>query len=459
MKTATLMLVAALAVAPATAAGDAGPTAGADIDPAVTRLVAELRQSVDASPESAAAHADLAIAYEANALWQQAREAYAEALRLDPGNPDWRLHHAIALRQSGDFAASVAELERLIELAPDHAPGLQRLGSAQLENGDTTAARATFMRLIQLDHQLAEGHAGLGDALLREGDPPLAIRQLEAALSLDNTYASAHYLLGQAYRAAGRLDDARRHLAFGQDATPRFLPDALSERLASYAVNLTARLDQASAQLSRRQPDRAIATLQSVRSDHPENVTVLNNLAIAHMHRGDMASARSELDRALAINPDKFSTYLNLAALSQRMNQPVEALRWSDEAVARAPGVARVHVNRAGALLRLGRLDQAIESFEAALAADFREQEPYLALANLELRRDNAEASAGYSSRSLELWPDLVPAHFLQFHARLELSDLEQARSALDAATLLAPDHPNLGELERLYREAVEGSE
>ncbi len=426
------------------------------IDPAVTRLLAELQQAVEDHPQSAEAHGDLAIGHEANGLWEGARAAYAEAHRLDPQNPHWRLHLAVALRQSGDFTAALTELEELAARFPDHAPALERLGHAQLESGDTRSARATFLSLIQVDHRLAAGHIGLGDALLRDGDVELAIRQLEAALRLEPDQRSAHYLLGQAYRAAGRADEARTHLARGQGTTARRLPDDLTERLEAYAVNMTARLDRASELLARGRVDLAIANLQAVERDHPQNITALNNLAIAYMRGRDFDRARAALERALAVDPDKFSTYLNLTALSHRLGHRDEALAWTERAVERAPGVSKVHIARANALLRVGRMPDAISSFEAALAADYREQEPYLALANLELRRGDAESSLNYSRRALGVWPDLLAAHLLTFHANLALDDLEGAQGALDAARALAPENPSLAELERLLEEATE---
>jgi len=448
MKTLILLLaaVAAPTFAQAQAGDDLPPVA---LDPAVLRLVGELGANATADPTSGQARAELGLAYEANLLWENARESWTEAVRLAPEEPDFLLHLAIAERQSGDFEASLASLKRLVEAHPDYAPGLHRLGVAYLELGDTPAAKKSFMSLIQLDRNLPEGHAGLGDALLREGSTELAIRQLEVALGLDPSYASAHYLLGQAYREAGQTAEARRHLAFGQDSLPRFLMDPLSERAPRYSVNVTSRLDQAQGYLREGQGEAALAILQTVRSDHPNNVTVLNNLAVAYMHQGNFAKAQESLDQALAINDRKFSTYINLSALAQRRNQPEEALRWADEAVTRAPDVARAHTNRAAALLRLRRLDDAIGSFEAALEADFREQEPYLALANLELRRGNPEVSAGHSRRALQIWPDLLPAHLLLSHAALELGNAEEAGQAIASVRALAPEHPQLPEFDQ----------
>jgi Tfp pilus assembly protein PilF len=44
------------------------------------------KNALDLGPDSAAAHNNLAVAYEKQGAWQEARKEYEAALRLDPGN-------------------------------------------------------------------------------------------------------------------------------------------------------------------------------------------------------------------------------------------------------------------------------------------------------------------------------------------------------------------------------------
>lgn len=44
------------------------------------------KKVIEATPQSAAAHNNLAVAYEKKGLWEQARNEYETALKLDPKN-------------------------------------------------------------------------------------------------------------------------------------------------------------------------------------------------------------------------------------------------------------------------------------------------------------------------------------------------------------------------------------
>ena len=44
------------------------------------------KKVVDSNPNSAAAHNNLAVAYEKKGLWDKAKEEYESALKIDPGN-------------------------------------------------------------------------------------------------------------------------------------------------------------------------------------------------------------------------------------------------------------------------------------------------------------------------------------------------------------------------------------
>lgn len=439
--------------------GPAEPAASAAADPAVVRLIAELSERVAASPDDAAAHAELGLACEANLLWEQAHRAFAAAVEREPGEPLWRLHLAIAAREIGELEAAERHLEAVVETAPDLAPALQRLAMARLEQGEIEDAKTLFARLVALQPASPEARTGLGDALLRAGEPERAAAELERALSYDPGYRSAHYLLGQAYRALGRTEEAKHRLAFGQGGDVRYVPGPLTPRVQEYAVNLTASLERAAGELGAGRPEQAVELLEAVRRDHPENVTVLNNLAIARMHQGDLDGAHRLLTRALEINDEKFSTYLNLSSWAQRRGRMDEAVRYAEAAVERGPNVAQAHAVLGGLLVRLGRTDEAIESFRTAIRLDFRDPRNYLAISQLELRRDGLEATAEYAGRAVGLWPDLLPAQQMLFEAQAGLGRLDEAKATLAELRRLAPGHPGIAELEGRLMQLEEESE
>lgn len=75
---------------------------------------------------------------------------FANAIRLDPGNPNLLEWHAVALSNQGRFRDAASELERASKIKPDSAPVLQLLGMAQYDAGYTSDAVATWSRAVKL---------------------------------------------------------------------------------------------------------------------------------------------------------------------------------------------------------------------------------------------------------------------------------------------------------------------
>ncbi|GIV58693.1 MAG: hypothetical protein KatS3mg042_1606 [Rhodothermaceae bacterium] len=424
-----------------------------DLDPAVAALVERTIARVLERPREAGAHGDLGLVYEANQLWAEARACFETAVALDPSHPGWRLHLALAARQTGDHATARTLLETLARDAPDLPAVHERLGEARLEAGDLDGAARAFQRVIDLAPQQSNGYTRLGDVLLQQGRVEEALALLEQAVSLDPEDRQAFYLLGRAYQRLGRADEAEAALAKGRDATPRYLPDPLSERVQRYAVNLPARLERAGWLLQAGHPDQAATLLQQALRDHPDNPDVLNNLAVAYLHMNRLDEAHTLLERARALDDRRFGTYLNLASWALRTGDPARALAYAEDALARAPDQVQIQMTRAQALAALDRTAEALAAAEDAhrLAPD---QAAPLALAgDLLLQLDRPAEAAGRYREALRLDPDLLPALIGLTRAALRLGQTDEARRTFERARRLAPEHPYVARLTRQFQD------
>lgn len=443
--------------APPTSPASVLPSNLSQLAPAVRRLVLHKAGVLEAAPDDAAAWGDLGLVFEANLLWLQARSSFERAAELAPSDKLWRFHLAIATREAGDFASALDLLRALALESRGLVSVQQQLGLALLESGDSDGAMVAFSRVIAMLPTAPEGYIGAGDALLNQGRPEEAIDLLSRALELDPRNRGTHHRLGLALRAAGRLDNSRRHLALGVGATDRMLPDPLAERLERYAVHPTARIARAAGLLATGRPKDAAEILEFCLADHPENLTVLNNLAIARLHLGELEPARELLDRALAINARKFSTWINLTSWALRAGRPAQALEYADAAVERGRQSAHTHVNRAQVLARLGRLSEAATDFERAITLDVRNPRTRLAAAALNEQLGRPEAARDVYREAIELNPNLLPAQLGLGRLELALGRSREARAALEAARAIAPGHPQVTALERALAEHVEG--
>jgi len=419
------------------------------LDPAVAELLQGLLEETRSAPRDAAAAGRLGLALEANLLPHEAERAFARASALDPAEPHWRLHRAIALESLGDHAAALELFRDAARALPAAAYAAQRLGEAALDAGAPDEARAAFLRTIELQPEAAEGHTGLGASLLALGRAQEAAAALERAIALDPEYKCAHYRLGLAYRALGRLDDAERELAQGLLGEVRFLPDPFATDLRRFGVGETARLVYGLSLLEGGRPERAVRVLQNLLERDPENVTVLNDLAIALQRSGDLEGARARLEQALALDDGVPSTWINLASLALDQNTTARALECAEHALALAPDSAKARLMRGRVLLRQHRDEEAVQELEAAWRADPRELSAlelaaatWLGLGDLERARD------AYETLARERPYDPL-AHVGLARVALRGGERAHAEEELTRARALAPDHPEVVALGR----------
>jgi tetratricopeptide (TPR) repeat protein len=426
------------------------------LDPAVRELVLARSAEARADPGSARAHGRLGLAYEANLLWEEARLCFARAVALSPEDPGWRLHLAVARRETGDAPGALEALEELVAAAPSLAAAWQRLGLWKLEAGDADSAEAAFRRLIELLPDASEGFAGLGEVLLRRGDLEGAVRELREALERDPGNRSAHYLLGRSYRRLGRDEAALAELAIGADARVALVPDPYSAQVSDFEVNAAARIDRAEGLLAEERPREAAKLLEAVLEHDPGNVLALNKLAIAQAALGSLGAARASLQRALAADDSRASTYVNLAVWAVRSRLWDEALAYADAAVERGPRFAPAQRTRGAILIRIGRLAEATAALETALALDPRDPGLHLMLADTYARSDRPGEALERLTRAAQAWPQLLDVQLGLARLSLRMGRVELARTALETARGLSPEDPRIARLEARLSELPE---
>ncbi len=126
--------------------------------------------------------------------------------------PESALAHStlgMALSDSGDQAAGIAEFRRAIELDPKSNILHANLGSLLMRAGDHDGAVAEFQRVIELDPESSFARYGLGLALAAAHDREGAVTVFKFALRLDPNGYGAREELIKALAPLGRLEEAR----------------------------------------------------------------------------------------------------------------------------------------------------------------------------------------------------------------------------------------------------------
>lgn len=412
------------------------------LDPEVRALVEEHVRRVRADP-SAQNHGTLGLVYEAQGMWREARQSFAAACALD-GDPLYGLHQGIASASLGDGQAALALFRNAVDELPGSAAAHYRLGDALLEAGALDEALQQMEAAVRLAPDRAESHIGLGAVLHRKQAYAEARTHLARAVELDPAQRSAHYQLGATLRELGLEEEAAREMALGMDAEEQPLPDPLDERMRSFRLGYTSRLDGAVKLLRSGRTDDAIAVLEALWKQRPDDVNTLNNLAIACLRKGDSSRCRELLARARELDERAFATWINLAALEVQAGTLERAQACADRAVELAAQVGRAHQMRGEVLARRGHWQEAHDALKLAASLDARDPEVHLALARtcLALARHDEARAALLTVTSLD--PTSLAAHvdLCQLHATM--GDFEAARQSLGRVRELAPGDPAL---------------
>jgi protein O-GlcNAc transferase len=180
----------------------------------------------------------------------------------------------------------------------------------------------------------------------------------------------------------------------------------------------------------------------------PDDFAASQLLGVIHFQQGRPADALNFFDRAAALRPG-FAILSNRGAALQMLNRFEEALASYDQALALQPGNAVLLYNRGRALQDLGRFDEALASYDGALRSDAN----FVGALNnrgntLRSLKRYPEALASYD-RALAVQPGYAEAHYNRGNMQWSVNgNYGAAVRDLEQAVALDPNYDNaLGEL------------
>jgi Flp pilus assembly protein TadD len=160
---------------------------------------ADLRAALDATPDSAEAHAALGILYDVE-LRPDAEAEHRAAVRLVPENPTYLNNLGFSLYLHHQFKEAIAEYEKAARLAPLARRVRTNLGFACAASGDWRRAAREFA----MGGTEAEAKNNLGFAYERRGDLGNAYDLYLEAIRLDPKIPKARSNLVHAAAVLGR---------------------------------------------------------------------------------------------------------------------------------------------------------------------------------------------------------------------------------------------------------------
>jgi tetratricopeptide (TPR) repeat protein len=157
---------------------------------------------------------------------------------------------------------------------------------------------------------------------------------------------------------------------------------------------------------------------------------------------GDLAGARAELARAMALDPDAVSIQLEACLVVTRLGDPEHALELARTALTHAPGNARALWLEGAALVSLSRPEDALAPLRMSVVADEQNAEAWRTLAHAAESLDRVELVDSCYARLVELDDEDAESWFQLATARARLGHFESADSALTVALEDNPARP-----------------
>ena len=317
---------AAVAAAPANAAGHTGLGLALQDKGQLDAAIACYRKAIELDPKEANGHYNLGIALLDTGQLDEATARFRKAIELDPKHAKAHDCLGIVLQNKGQLDEGIACFKKAIELDPKYAGAHNNLGIALNAGGQLDEAIACHRKAIEVDPTLALAHYNLGIALLDKGQPEEAIACHRKAIELDPKNASVHYNLGIALWGTGQLDEAISCFKKTIELDPKF----------ARAHNNLGNALKAKGQL-----DEAIACYRRAIELDPKDANGHYNLGNALRDKGQLDEAIGCFEKAIELSPKYAEAHCNMGlvlARQRRFAVALTALHRGHELGAKQPG-------------------------------------------------------------------------------------------------------------------------
>ena len=376
------------------------------------------------------------------------------ALQASPRQQELLEPLAHLLLTTGRLAEARTHIDTLLEAHPASAAGWLLRGRLLREEGDLDGATKALRQAVRLNPRLLDAHLGLFSIAETLGDAESAVQHAREAVSAWPGHPGAHLALSRAYTLRRNYDTARQET----QAALRLLPDwppalvqlgviataegkpaearaRFEQVLARSPDNLDALAGVVQAALAQHRPDAAATLVAKRLQARPDDPTLLMLAARIARSRGDLPRAEQALRRVIEVAPDTFSAYEELGGLYAAQQRHADARREFEAVAARRPRPVGPLTMIGFSYEAEGRLEEARQSYERALAIDPNAGVAANNLAWILAQRDETLADAlGIATSAQRLLPRAPEAldtlgwvHYRQGSAQVAISWFERA--------------------------------
>lgn len=283
--------------------------------------------------------------------YRSAVQTFQQALQAAPQSPEALLGLAQAYKRDGQFKLSVKYYEKLLKFEPDNRAALLDLSDIwSWEKETRPQAIVSLQHLIQIDPGNAAAHRLLGTILgWDESTLTDAQSHLRMALQLAPSDDQTILFLARVLNWSKQWDESEKlYLRYLEKHADPEAQIELAEML-SYT--------------EARRPE-AIASLQKLAAEHPDNKKVKAALANATLWQKSYPTAIEQLRALVKEHPADAKLRQQLGTAYRLAGDNPQALAEYDAVLQSEPGNLDAQMGRAAALSKLGHREEAAPIFE-----------------------------------------------------------------------------------------------
>ncbi|MDH3783919.1 MAG: tetratricopeptide repeat protein, partial [Acidobacteriota bacterium] len=345
------------------------PPSPADIEglaPELRERIETLAASIRSQPDDVDALSGLAQTCEAAGLMDWAEQAYRESLRLDPEAA--RLHHFLArlLERGGKLDEAGEAYSAVRRLAPDYAPAYVLHADLLVQQGRFDEGEVLYREARKRDSEDGIARHGIARLALRRKDSATVIALLEPLLGTNRADRGLVQTLARAYQMDGRAEEARQAMANIAAIPVRRVIDPWNDSRPQFLAGFGVDLLKSERLANEGHFGEAIAILEDLHRSHPDNLTVINNLAVVCRRDGRTERSLELMLQGVERFPDYFPLHMNLATYYESRQENGPAARHLRRVIELHPELAIAHERLGAILMRAQNFQAAYDSYDRA---------------------------------------------------------------------------------------------
>jgi tetratricopeptide (TPR) repeat protein len=288
---------------------------------------------------------------------------------------------AKAAEASGDLATAAAKYNSLLSEVPKLAPAYNNLGALYLRTHEFRKAIDVLQKGLSIDPKMYSASAMLGIALYESGDYAAAKTRLESTLRSKPNDENVELFLANDLIKLGELDSAASHLQHLANREPKnqevwYLLGKVHMKLSEQALAHLNEIDsnsvwvhQISGEImeSMKNYDGALLEYRKAVELAPHQPGVHFLLGNAYWSLANWSDSIKEFQSELRIDPANCTAQWKIGnAMLEQRTDPETALANLEKALALCPTLVQARVDRARALIRMERNEEAVADLRGA---------------------------------------------------------------------------------------------